>query len=157
MNSLLTEWCSLSLRFLTQLPNYSDICLCSSGIWSLNGTSSISSSDCRVVTVLSLVLLLSLWLRLCLNICVFWKHSCLLIQARKSADRVISPTQGNNWYGRSTHRTLSPKLFSKGMVQCLVVSWHNPDPVGKRFSEHRTRDLKRKQHFHLMKPESLQT
>lgn len=81
VNSLLTEWCSLSLRFLTQLPNYSDICLCSSGIWSLNGTSSISSSDCRVVTVLSLVLLLSLWLRLCLNICVFWKQERLLSHA----------------------------------------------------------------------------
>ena len=112
---------------------------------------SISSSDCRLVAILSLKdthtgsFSSSLWLQLCLSICVFWKHSCLLIQARKSPDRVISPTQGNKRYGRSSHRTFFPELFSKEMVLCILgVSLHSSEAVGKCFSEPRTWGLKTK-------------
>ena len=61
--------------------------LCSHGIWSLNGRSSISSSDCRLVAVLSLKdthtdsFSSSLQLQLFLSICVFWKQKRWLIQA----------------------------------------------------------------------------
>ena len=154
LNSLLMEWCSavcpwaLLHNFLTTVTFMFT--------WDLEPKwqNSISSSDCRLVAILSLKdthtgsFSSSLWLQLCLSICVFWKHSCLLIQARKSPDRVISPTQGNKRYGRSSHRTFFPELFSKEMVLCILgVSLHSSEAVGKCFSEPRTWGLKTKQHL----------
>ena len=123
LNSLLVECWNLSLGSPTQLANSRDICLYSQGVWSLNGRSSISSWDCRVVAVLSLKDThkgsFSFFFRpqLCLSIWIFWKHRYLLVHATKSADRVILPPQGNNRYDRSSHKTLFPETqFSKGMV-----------------------------------------
>ena len=63
----------------------------------------------------------------------------------QSPGSVISPSQGNNRYGRSSHRTCFPELSSKGMVQCVLgVSLYSSEAVGKCFSETITWGLKRK-------------
>ena len=100
----------------------------------------------------------SLQPQLCLSICVCWKHRCLLIHTTKSSDSVISSTQGNKRYGRSSHRRFFCELFSKGMVQCARgVSFLSSEPVGKHFPEPKTQSLKRKQPFCLTKLEYLQS
>ena len=102
LNSLLMECCNLSLGSLTQLSNCRDFCLCSHGIWNLNGRSTISSWDNRVLAVLSLkdmhtgLFSSSFRPQLCLSICIFWKHRRLLSHARKSGDSTILHTQGSN-------------------------------------------------------------
>ena len=150
----LFEYCNLSLGSLTQLSNCRDFCLCSRGIWNLNGRSSISSWDYRVVAVLSLKdthmgsISSSLRPQLCLSICIFWKHRHLLIHSRKSGDSTILHTQGSKGYGRSSHRTIVPEFFSKGMLECVPgVSLHSSEAVGKCFFEPRTQGLKTKQRF----------
>ena len=154
LNSLLIEYCNLSLGSLTQLSNCRDFCLCSRGIWNLNGRSSISSWEYRVVAVLSLkdthtgLFSSSFQSQLCLSICVFWKHRHLLIHARKSGDSTILHTQGSNRFGRSSHKTIVLEFFSKGMLECVPgVSLHSSEAVGKRFFEPRTQGLKTKQCF----------
>ena len=154
LNSLLMECCNLSLGSLTQLSNCRDFCLCSHGIWNLNGRSTISSWDNRVLAVLSLkdmhtgLFSSSFRPQLCLSICIFWKHRRLLSHARKSGDSTILHTQGSNRYGRSPHRTIVPELFSKAMLECVPgVSLHSSEAVGKHFFEPRTQGLKTKQHF----------
>ena len=100
----------------------------------------------------------SLQPQLCLSICICWNHRRLLIYATKSSDNVLLPSQGNKIYGRSTHRTLCPELFSKGMVQVVLgVSFPSSEPVGKCLPEPRTQGLKRKQPFCLTKLEYFQS
>ena len=154
LNSLLLECWNLSLGSLTQLFNCRDFCLCSHGIWNLNGRSSISSWDCRVVAVLSLkdthpgLFSFSFWPQLCLSICIFWKHRCLLIHTKKSGDSTILHIQDSNRYGRSSHRTVVPEFFSKGMLECVPgVSLRSSEAVGKHFFEPRAQGLKTKQRF----------
>ena len=109
----------------------------SHGIWS-RGRSSISSCDCR-------------WLQFYAWKKCTWVHlplpykgnfakmsafsestgACLLML--QSHQTVILPTQDNNWYGRSSHRTLFPGLFSKGTVQNVLGVSAQIWSCGERF------------------------
>ena len=71
---------------------------------------------------------------LCSSVCPFWKKGhCLPLLAGKSSEKTVPSNLGNNSWADNSHRTLSPDLFSHGMVRCVLgLSLHRSETAVKQ-------------------------
>ena len=54
--------------------------------------------------------------------------ACLPLLTEKSSENTVPPNLGNNSWADNSHRTLSPDLFSHGMVRCVLgLSLHSSE------------------------------